>query len=204
MVEKKPMERSNVQRQLAIFEVARRARGKSLPEIRQMLRDAFARRRLPNPPGTWTEAVASEAASGRPYIVDLPAAVAVEGAVPAAEPGLQETPALRSLRKTEGFTAGSEDRPAGAVQPSRRSGSRVARGDARRAGGSDAGRAGGSEAARADRSLAAVRTVVVAAIALTLAFSAVEVFRAIARSRAAGSPAPVEATRLQTVGLGER
>jgi hypothetical protein len=182
VVEKKPMERSNVQRQLAIFEVARRARGKSLPEIRQMLRDAFARRRLPNPPGTWTEAVASEAASGRPYIVDLPAAVAVEGAVPAAEPGLQETPALRSLRKTEGFTAGSEDRPAGAVQPTRRSRSRVAGGDA----------------VRADRSIAAVRTVVAAAITLTLAFSAVEVIRAIARSRAAGSVAPMEAVPLDS------
>jgi hypothetical protein len=174
------MERSNVQRQLAIFEVARRARGKSLPEIRQMLRDAFARRRLPNPPGTWTEAVASEAASGRPYIVDLPAAVAVEGAVPAAEPGLQETPALRSLRKTEGFTAGPEGRPGGAVQPLTRSRSR----------------AGGDEAARADRSLAAVRTVVAAAVMLTLAFSAMEIVRAIARSRAAGSPAPVEAVPL--------
>jgi hypothetical protein len=190
VVEKKPMERSNVQRQLAIFEVARRARGKSLPEIRQMLRDAFARRRLPNPPGTWTEAVASEAASGRPYIVDLPAAVAVEGAVPAAEPGLQETPALRSLRKTEGFTTGPDGRPGGADQPLRRSRSR--------AGGSDAGRAGGGDGGRADRSLAAVRTVVAAAIMLTLAFSAVEVIRAIARSRAAGSVAPMEAVPLDS------
>ena len=188
MVEKKPMERSNVQRQMAIFEVARRARGKSLPEIRQMLRDAFARRRLPNPPGTWTEAVASEAASGRPYIVDLPAAVAVEGTQPGSEPGMQETPALRSLRKTEGFTAGSEGRTGGAAQPLRRSRSR----------------SGGGEAARADRSLAAVRIVVAAAITLTFAFSAMEIVRAIARSRAASSAAPVEATRLQTVGLGER
>ena len=182
------MERSNVQRQLAIFEVARRVRGKSLPEIRQMLRDAFSRRRLPSPPGTWTEAVASEAASGRPYIVDLSAAVAVEGAQPASEPRAQETPALRSLRKTEGFTTGPEGRPGGTVQPLRRSRSR----------------AGGGEAARADRSLAAVRVVVAAAITLTLAFSAREIVRAIARSRAAGSAAPVEATRLQVVGLGER
>jgi hypothetical protein len=196
VVEKKPMERSNVQRQMAIFEVARRARGKSLPEIRQMLRDAFARRRLPNPPGTWTEAVASEAASGRPYIVDLPAAVAVEGTQPGSEPRVQETPALRSLRKTEGFTAGSEGRTGGAAQPLRRSRSR--------AGGGEAGRAGGGEAARADRSLAAVRIVVAAAITLTFAFSAMEIVRAIARSRAASSAAPVEATRLQTVGLGER
>ncbi|NKX49647.1 hypothetical protein HER39_03450 [Arthrobacter deserti] len=71
MDQNSPVQRQNVQRQLAIVEVARRARGRSMPEIKQMLMEAFARRRLPGPQGTWLDAVAAEASYGKAYIVDL-------------------------------------------------------------------------------------------------------------------------------------
>ncbi|MBT2550430.1 hypothetical protein [Arthrobacter sp. ISL-65] len=66
------MARINVQRQLAIFEVARNAGDKSMAEIRQMLRAAFTRRGLTSRPIPWLEAMASEAFYGKPYIVDMP------------------------------------------------------------------------------------------------------------------------------------
>lgn len=50
MTEERANEPSNVELQKAIIEVARRARGKKANEIVQMLRAAFARRRLPSPP----------------------------------------------------------------------------------------------------------------------------------------------------------
>ncbi|MFD1213895.1 hypothetical protein ACFQ36_17805 [Arthrobacter sp. GCM10027362] len=82
-------ERPNTQRQLAIFEVARRARGRTMPEIKRMLLKAFSRRRLPGPQETWLDAVASEASYGQPYIVDLPAAEAAARSLedPGPQPG---------------------------------------------------------------------------------------------------------------------
>lgn len=73
-----PANPDNVQRQLAIFDVVRRARGKTLSEVKAMLTNAFAERGLSRQPEPWLDAVAAEASYGKPYIVDLPAAVAAD------------------------------------------------------------------------------------------------------------------------------
>ena len=97
-----PVQPGNVQRQLAIFNIVRRAQGKSMAEIQQMLRDAFARRRLPIPTGTWLDAVATEASYGKPYIVDLPSAVAADKIMAAPDPNVEEYLQLRRrLRASE-------------------------------------------------------------------------------------------------------
>lgn len=69
-------DRHNLLRQLAILEVAKRAEGKRTPEIRAMLRDAFAERGAPEGPDGWMNAVATAAAGGEPYIISQEAAAA--------------------------------------------------------------------------------------------------------------------------------
>ncbi|MCX6500503.1 MAG: hypothetical protein NTU93_17165 [Arthrobacter sp.] len=90
---------------MAIFDVVKRAPGKSLAEIKAMLSQAFAERGLTRQPGTWLDAVASDAAFGKTYIVDLPAAVAADSIETAPDPqieaALRERRILRSERITE-------------------------------------------------------------------------------------------------------
>lgn len=170
MTEENPLERQNVQRQLAIFDVARRARGKDMTEIRQMLRDAFARRRLPPQPGPWMDAAASEASYGEPYIVSLPAAVAANAAMDAPDPQVQETLTWRRrLRKAED-SAGDRERAPAAVQ---RSGEPF---------GYSADPVG---ATGTGTGLRRIRIIVAASIALTLAVAAAQVIRALIGTRPA-------------------
>ncbi|WP_284976802.1 hypothetical protein [Arthrobacter sp. efr-133-TYG-104] len=75
---KDPEADTKLQLQLAIFDVAKGAQGKSLETIMASRRSAFAARGVKSPPTTWLEAVASSASYGTPYIVDLPAAVAAD------------------------------------------------------------------------------------------------------------------------------
>jgi hypothetical protein len=97
-----PVQPGNVQRQLAIFNIVKRAQGRSMAEIQQMLRDAFARRRLSIPSGTWLDAVATEASYGKPYLVDLPSAVAADNIMAAPDPQVEEDLQLRRrLRASE-------------------------------------------------------------------------------------------------------
>lgn len=112
-----PANPDNVQRQLAIFDVVRRAPGKSLLEVKSMLTKAFAERGLSRQPGTWLDAVASAATYGKPYIVDLPAAVAADSITTAPDPDVEA--ALRKrriLRRSEGST-GSQSRSPAATTP---------------------------------------------------------------------------------------
>lgn len=95
MTEERANESSNVEFQQAIIEVARHGRGKKANEIVQMLRAAFARRRLPSPPGPWMESVASEAARGKPYVVDVPTAKAMGSTLDAPGAYAQDAPARR-------------------------------------------------------------------------------------------------------------
>ncbi|MGO4493357.1 hypothetical protein AB4Y86_14870 [Arthrobacter sp. 2YAF22_2] len=118
-----PANADNVQRQLAIFDVVKQAPGKSLSEIKAMLSKAFAERGLSRQPGPWLDAVASDAAFGKTYIVDLPAAVAADSieTVPDQhlEAALQERRILRSesiteAQKYEGLPpAGDQDQSGG-------------------------------------------------------------------------------------------
>jgi hypothetical protein len=176
MDETTPENRHNVQRQLAIFEVARQARGKNITEIKQMLREAFARRRLTAPPGTWLESVASEASYGKPYIVDLDSAETATTVAPApdaiVQQSLQQRLRLRMPRR----------RPAGAGRHSAAPEQTGAAGTRRRA------------ASGTDENLAAVRALVAGAVALTLAAAAVMLVRSRRHPAAglvtAGRPAP--------------
>src|SRR4051794_6445466 len=112
MEETNPTATRNVRRQLAIFEVAKRARGKSMAEIRQMLRQAFARHRVPSPPEPWMESVASEASYGEPYIVDLPAAQAADSMVEAPDAQVHGSLAgRRQLWPVTGRGGGAGRRP---------------------------------------------------------------------------------------------
>jgi hypothetical protein len=97
-----PANPDNVQRQLAIFDVVRRAPGKTLAEIKAMLAKAFAERGLPRQPAVWLDAVASEAAYGKSYIVDLPAAVAADSITSAPDPNVESI-----LRKRRSLRAES-------------------------------------------------------------------------------------------------
>lgn len=106
-----PARSENVQRQLAIFDVARKAHGRSLPEIKKMLTDAFARRGLSRQPGPWLDAVASEALYGEPYIVDLPAAVAADTEVNAADPQIHEALRRRRVLRASGAAMASRSVP---------------------------------------------------------------------------------------------
>lgn len=167
MADKNPKEGRNVQRQLAIFEVAKDARGKSMDEIKEMLRAAFSRHRVSGQPGTWLDGVASEASYGEPYIVDMPSALAADSIMPAPDPQVQQTLAgRRKLRQSEEPPAKS-DRAFEAAAPS-----------------------GGGTASAGARGIGTVTgrdpavLIVAVAVALTLAVSAAVAFRE-ARRRAA-------------------
>ncbi len=102
-----PANSENVQRQLAIFDVVRRAPGKTLSEVKAMLTEAFADRGLPRQPGPWLDAVASEASAGKPYIVDLPAAVAADSITAAPDRLVRATLGERRLLRQASAGAGS-------------------------------------------------------------------------------------------------
>jgi len=108
-----PANSDNVQRQLAIFDVVRRARGKTSTEIKRMLAKAFAERGLAKQPGPWMDAVASEAAYGKTYIVDLPAAVAAESITTAPDPHVAETLRERGVLRSESSADNQYESPAG-------------------------------------------------------------------------------------------
>lgn len=166
MDDPRPVERRNVQRQLAIFDVVRHARGKSMAEIKQLLREAFGRRRLTIPSDSWLDAVATEAAYGKPYLVDLPAAVAADSVMEAPDPTVEETLRLRrQLRASEAGMAAAFRRSAGAGKP------------AGRTAGSDGGAASGTN------NIGTVRRIATVAIAATLAITAIEIIRAVGQRR---------------------
>ena len=100
------------QLQSAIFEVTRDAEGKSLGNILELLRSAFARRGVEAPPNTWLESVASAAFYGEPYIIDLPAALAAEGAVPAPSEDVRRQLASRRQLRQETLPPGIFPAPA--------------------------------------------------------------------------------------------
>lgn len=163
MTERESPDRGNVQRQLALFEVARQARGKDMAEIRGMISSAFARRQLPNPPGPWLDAAATEAHYGEPYIVDLPAAVAVDELLPVSDPNLEATlSSRRRVRQAEGLPTGLTQKP--------------------RAAAPSTAPADTTEAGAVPPGLVTVRAIVAGAIGLTLVLAAVEIIRAISRS----------------------
>lgn len=97
-----PANADNVQRQLAIFDVVKRAPGKTLSEVKAMLTKAFTERGLSRQPEPWLDAVAAEASYGKPYLVDLPAAVAADSITAApdrlVEVALGERRVLRESR----------------------------------------------------------------------------------------------------------
>ncbi|MEW1805781.1 hypothetical protein [Pseudarthrobacter sp. NPDC080039] len=101
-----PMADEKVRLQLAIFEVTRDADGKSLDDIQEMLRAAFARHRVATPPGTWLESVASSAYYGEPYIVDLSVAAIADTIVPAPNDEVRERLAARRQLQQEKLPAG--------------------------------------------------------------------------------------------------
>ncbi|MET3811794.1 class I SAM-dependent methyltransferase [Arthrobacter sp. UYEF3] len=103
-----PANADNVQRQLAIFDVVKRAPGKSLSEIKAMLSKAFAERGLTRQPGPWLDAVASDAAFGKTYIVDLPAAVAADSIETVPDPQLEAALRERRILRSESVTEGQE------------------------------------------------------------------------------------------------
>ena len=109
---KDPAADEKVQLQLAIFEVTPDARGKSLGEIRQMLLAAFSRRGVKPPPDTWLDSVASAASYGEPYIIDLPAALAADGAVPAPNEEVRRRLASRRRLRQQRLPAGIFPSPA--------------------------------------------------------------------------------------------
>ncbi len=78
---KDPAADVKLQLQLAIFEASKDSEGKSLAEILESLRSAFAARGVAEPPATWLESVASSAFYGEPYVIDFPTAVAADSAV---------------------------------------------------------------------------------------------------------------------------
>ncbi|WP_052690498.1 hypothetical protein [Pseudarthrobacter chlorophenolicus] len=102
-----PGEDSHVQLQLAIFDVTRDAEGHDLDEIKERLRAEFARRGVQSPPGTWLDSVASAAFYGKPYIVDLPSAVAADDAVPAPTDEVREQLELRRELRHEKLPPGT-------------------------------------------------------------------------------------------------
>jgi hypothetical protein len=101
-----PEEDSHVQLQLAIFNVTRDAEGNDLEEIKEMLRAEFARRGVQSPPATWLDSVASAAFYGKPYIVDLPSALAADDAVPAPTEEVREQLELRRELRNEKLPPG--------------------------------------------------------------------------------------------------
>lgn len=107
---KDPTAKEKMLLQSAIFEVTRESDGRSLPEIRDMLRSEFSRRGVEAPTSMWLDAVASAAFYGEPYIIDLPAALAADAAVAAPNPEVRgRLEARRELRQ--------EKLPAGTFPP---------------------------------------------------------------------------------------
>ncbi|MET3932191.1 hypothetical protein [Arthrobacter sp. OAP107] len=98
--------------QLAIFEVTKDARGKGLDEILDRLRAAFAAQGVRTPPTTWLESVASSVFYGEPYIIDLPAAVAADAAVPAPSRLVRDQIASRRELREEKLPPGTFPSPA--------------------------------------------------------------------------------------------
>lgn len=103
---------AKLQLQLAIFEVTRDAQGKSLEEILASLRAAFAAHGVDAPPNAWLESMASSAFYGEPYIIDFPAAIAADDAVPAPNKNARERLAYRRELRQEKLPAGTFPSPA--------------------------------------------------------------------------------------------
>lgn len=110
-----PANPDNVQRQLAIFDVVRRARGKTLAEVKSMLVKAFAERGLSRQPAVWVDAVASEAAYGKSYIVDLPSAVAADSITNAPDPRVEDILRGRRDLRLEGTESAGNQPPGDAL-----------------------------------------------------------------------------------------
>ena len=85
-----PDAEAKLQLQLAIFEVSKDSKGRSLDEIITRLRAAFADHGVDEPPYTWLESVASSAYYGEPYIIDFPTALAADDAVSAPNEQVRE------------------------------------------------------------------------------------------------------------------
>jgi hypothetical protein len=109
---KDPAADVKLQLQLAIFDVTKDAQGKSLEEILQRLRSAFAAHGVRTPPGTWLESVASSAFYGEPYIIDLPAAIAADAVVPAPDGEVADRLAVRRELREEKLPPGTLPSPA--------------------------------------------------------------------------------------------
>jgi hypothetical protein len=99
-------EDSNVQLQMAIFEVTRDSQGKDLEDIKDRLRAEFARRGVEPPPPTWLDSVASAAFYGKSYIIDFPAALAADDAVPAPNEEVREQLETRRRLRQEKLPPG--------------------------------------------------------------------------------------------------
>jgi len=103
---------AKLQLQQAIFEVTRDAQGRSLEDILESLRSAFADHGVEAPPNTWLESVASSAFYGEPYIIDFPAAIAADDAVSAPNEGVRDRLAFRRQLRQEKLPAGTFPSPA--------------------------------------------------------------------------------------------
>ena len=103
---------AKLQLQLAIFDVTKDAQGKSLEEILESLRSAFAAHGVEAPPNTWLESVASSAFYGEPYIIDFPAAIAADAAVAAPNQNVRQRLAYRRQLRQEKLPAGTFPPPA--------------------------------------------------------------------------------------------
>lgn len=95
-----------LQLQLAIFEVSKDSKGKSLSEIVENLRTVFAAHGVQEPPITWLESVASSAFYGEPYIIDYPTAVAADEVLPAPNEEVRNRLASRRELRTEELPPG--------------------------------------------------------------------------------------------------
>ncbi|WP_445153789.1 hypothetical protein ACTWLI_10385 [Arthrobacter sp. Hor0625] len=101
-----PAAEVKLQLQLAIFEVSKDSKGKSLSEIVENLRTVFAAHGVQEPPITWLESVASSAFYGEPYIIDYPTAVAADEVVPAPNEEVRNRLASRRELRTEELPPG--------------------------------------------------------------------------------------------------
>ena len=125
---KDPAADVKLQLQLAIFEASKDSEGKSLAEILESLRSAFAARGVAEPPATWLESVASSAFYGEPYLLDFPTAIAADAVVPAPNQEVRNRLAARRELRAEElppgiFPSGNDwdvpviEAPAGAPEP---------------------------------------------------------------------------------------
>ncbi|KRE91878.1 hypothetical protein [Arthrobacter sp. Soil764] len=104
---KDPAAGEKAQLQAAIFEVTGAAKGRSLHEIREMLQAEFSRRGVKAFNSIWLDSVASAAFHGEPYIIDFPAALAAEAAVPAPNDGVRKRLARRRELRQDKLPAGT-------------------------------------------------------------------------------------------------